>query len=121
MEELINIGNQHFYYSTVDQIEDDCALKESCAIIIDDFLLEELLGKGFTMIGKNVNQIIIISENVNKALSQLIGKDVLLLSAGSLKEAVGIAVLGEDLNKYIICIPKEDKDGAKSIVELLSV
>lgn len=121
MEELVNIGNQQFYYSTINQVVDKCVQKERCAIIVDEFHLEELLAKGEPIIGKCVNQIIIISDSVNKALGHLIGIDVLLLSACNLEEAVRIAILGEDLNKHIICIPKVEKDELKSIVELIVV
>ena len=121
MEELINIGDQQFYYSTIDQVVDKCSQKERCAIIVDEHHLGELLAKGEPIIGKCVNQIIIISDKVNSALEQLENKDVLLLAALDLQEAIRFAILGEDLNKHIICVPKVDGNELKNIIELLIV
>jgi len=121
MEELVNIGNQQFYYSAIDQVVDKCSQKERCAIIVDELHLDELLAKGEPIIGKCVNQIIVISDSVNKALKHLEDKNVLLLAACNLQEAIRFAILGEELNKHIICILKEEKDELKSIVELIVV
>ena len=121
MEGLINIGGQQFYYSTIDQVVDKCSRLESCAIIVDEIHLDELLAKGEPIIGKCVNQIIIISQNVNKALKKLENKNLLLLAACNLKEAIRIGVLGEGMFKDIICIPKQEESELKSIVELIIV
>jgi hypothetical protein len=121
MEELINIDGQQFYYSTIDQVVERCSKKEKCAIIIDESHLDDLLSKGMDIIGECVDQIIIISENVNLALEQLKDKDVLLLSAKNLKQAIQYAILSTELNNEVICIPKEGKDETSEIIELILV
>lgn len=116
MKELINISGQQFYYSTVDQVIERCSLEGRCAIIIDESHLNDLLTKGGNIIGGCVDQIIIISENVNTVLSQLEGVSVLLIAVGSFEEAVRVAILGTSLSKEVICISKEDE---KTVEKLL--
>ena len=117
MQELINISDQLFYYSTIDKVIESCSQKENCAIIIDENYLNEFLVNGNDVIGSNINQIIIISECVNTVLSRLEGVSVLLLAAVSLKDAVKLAVLGEALSKVVVCVPKGD---ANSVAEALA-
>ena len=96
-----------------------CSQKEKCAIIIDESHLDEFLTKGVNIIGECVNQIIIISENVNTALIRLGEVSVLLVAAGSFEEAVRIAILGASLNKEIVCILKEDEKIASDIIDVI--
>ncbi len=119
MKELINISGQQFYYSTVDQVIERCSQLERCAIIIDESHLDEFLTKGGNIIGECVDQIIIISENVDTALSQLKGVSVLLIAAGSFEEAVRVAILGTALSKEVICIPKEDEKTVGDIIDVI--
>ncbi len=109
MQELIKISDQQFYYSTIDQVIESCSQKENCAIIIDEYYLDEFLKNGGDVIGSNINQIIIISECVRNLLSNLKGVSVLLLSAVSLEDALKLAVLAEALSKDVVCVPKEDE------------
>lgn len=119
MKELINISGQQFYSSSVDQVIERCSDKENCAIIIDESHLDEFLSKGENIIGKCVNQIIIISENVNAALSKLEGVVVLLIAVNSFEEAVRVTILGEKLSKEVICILKEDENKIGEIIDLI--
>ena len=119
MKELINISGQQFYYSTIDQVIERCSDKEGCAIIIDESHLNDFLNKGDKIIGECVNQIIIISENVNTAITKLEGVAVLLIAANSFEEAVRVAILGEALSKEVICIPKEDESTVGQIIEVI--
>ncbi len=119
MKELINILDQKFYYSTVDQVIEQFTRLERCAIIIDESHLDEFLAKGGDSIGKCVDQVIIISKNVNAALSKLKNVSVLLIAAGSLEEGVRLAILGTALSKEVICIPKEDEKTVGGIIEVL--
>ena len=119
MKEWVNISGQKFYYSTIEQLKDRCAQKEKCAIIIDDNHLEEFLTSGDSIIGRCVDQIIIISENVDTALIQLKDENLLLLSASSFEEAVRFAILGEKFFHDVICIPKEDENSAIKIIKAI--
>lgn len=110
---------QQFYYSTIDQVIERCSQKERCAIIIDESHLDEFLTKGENIIGECVDQLIIISENVNTALAQLEGVSVLLIAVGSFEEAVRVAILGTALNKEVVCIPKEDENTIGEIIDVI--
>ncbi len=116
---MINIGAQQFYYSTIDQVIERCSQENNCAIIIDESHLGEFLTKGVNVVGKCVNQMIIISENLNTVLSQMGGVSVLLIAVGSFEEAVRIALLGEALIKEVICIPKEDENTVREIIDVI--
>jgi hypothetical protein len=119
VKELINIGGQQFYYSTVEQVIDRCAKKEACAIIIDKIHLNELLTKGESIIGECVNQIIIISDDVNDAFTKLEGIGVLLIAAENFEEATRLAILGSAMSNAVICIPKEDEKTVGNIIEVI--
>jgi hypothetical protein len=119
MKELINISGQQFYYSTINQVIERCSLKEKCAIIIDESHLDEFLTKRENIIEECVDQLIIISENVDTALTQLEGVSVLLIAVGSFEEAVRVAILGTALSKEVICIPKEDENTVGEIIEVI--
>lgn len=119
MKKLINISGQQFYYSTISQVVERCSQKEKYAIIIDEIHLNELLDKGSKIIGQCVDQIIIISKDVNAALAQLEGVSVLLIAVISFEEAVRIAILGTALTKEVVCIPKEDEHTVGSIIDVI--
>lgn len=116
MQELINISGQQFYYSTIDQVIESCSQKENCAIVIDENYLDEFVQNKNDIVGDCVNQIIVISENVNTVLSLLEGVSVLLLAAVSLEEAARLAVLGEALSKEVVCVSKEDKTTVNEVL-----
>lgn len=119
MKKLINISGQQFYYSSIDQVIEQCSQKEKCAVIIDKIHLDEFLDKGNKVIGKYVDQIIIISENVDTALAQLEGVSVLLIAVMDFEEAVRIAIFGTALTKEVICIPKEDEKTVGNIIDVI--
>jgi len=121
MKELINISGQQFYYSTIDQLIERSSLKKKCALIIDNSFFDEFVIKGIDTIGTCVNQIIIISGNTNTALIQLIGKDVLLMTADNFEEAVRFAIYGSTLSTEVICIPKEDETKTSQIIDVIVV
>ncbi len=121
MKELINISGQQFYYSTIDQLIERFSQKEKCALIIDNNHFEELIKNGVNIIGDNVNQIIIISGNMNAALIQLIGKDVLLMAADDFIQAAHFAIFGEALSANIICCVNQDENSVKTILSGIEV
>ncbi len=118
MQKLIKISDQQFYYSTIDQVIESCSQEEDCAIIIDENYLDQFLENGGDVIGTNINQVIIISESVNTALSKLEGVGVFLLAAVSLEDAVRLAVLGEALSKEVVCVSKEESAVTKILNEI---
>jgi hypothetical protein len=119
MKELNNISGQKFYFATIEQLKDRCSQKEKCAIIIDEDHLKELLTFGLSVIGECVDQIIIISENVDTALVQLKDEDLLLLSIDSFEDAVRLAILGSIFFHDVICILKEDENVASEILKAI--
>ena len=119
MEELINIAGKQFYYSTMDQLIERCSQKEKCALIIDNDHIDELLNKAMDIIGTCVNQLIIVSGNVNTTLPHFIGKDVLIMAADNFEEAVRFAIYGDALSKEVICIPKEEDNIKGKIVDII--
>ncbi len=118
MNELINISGQQFYYSSLNELTGRWSQKEKCAIIIHESYLDDFLTNHRNIIGES-GQIIIISENVNKALSQLEGVNVLLIAVESFEEAVRIAVLGSALIKKVICLPSEDEHTASTVLNAM--
>jgi hypothetical protein len=121
MKELINISGQQFYYSTIDQVIEGCSGNKKCALIIDEQHWEELMSKGQNTIGECINQIIIISDNVNNAVKDLEGVGVMVIAAGSLNEAVRIAIFGAALSQEVYCIPNECEDNLGGIVSEMGV
>ncbi|MGB0882146.1 MAG: hypothetical protein ACPGSO_04275 [Vicingaceae bacterium] len=116
MQKLVKILDQQFYYSVIENIHTLCSQKEISTIIIDDIYFDELLEKSKNSIGSNINQIIIISENINQIISKLVGLDVLLLAAQDLEEAINLAVLGEPLSNSVACFVKESEEVVSAIL-----
>jgi len=119
MKGLINILGQHYYYSTINELIKQDSLKEVSAIIIEELYLEEFLLKGKKILQKDVDQIIIISENVDTAISNIEAIGILLISAESFENALKIASLSSDSCKEIICIVKEDENKISEILNTI--
>lgn len=117
MKELINITGQKFYYTSINQLIERCPQQEECALIIDSNQFDEFISKGMNTIGACVNQLIIISGNMNTSLSQLIGKDLLLMAADNFEEAAKFAIFGEALSKNVMCAVGHDEKSLKTILE----
>ena len=120
MKELINISGQQFYYSIIDQVIERCSQKENCAIIIDENCLDEFMDNAKELVGISVNQLIINSKNLNKALVQLEGANVLLTSVGSLEEAVKISICGIELSKHVVCISEKSESEVGIVLESIA-
>jgi hypothetical protein len=116
MHKLTNISVQQFYYSTIDQLIERCSQQEKCALIIDNNQFDDLVNKGMNIIGDSVNQIIIISGNMNTSLPQLIGKDVLLMAADNFEQAARFAIYGEALSTNVICCVNQDENAVNAIL-----
>ena len=121
MKELINIAEQKFYYTSIDHLIEQCSQYEECALIIDNNQFDDLLSKGEEIIGACVNQLIIISGNMNTSITQLIGKDVLLMAADNFEQAVKFTIFGEALSKNIMCVVDQDENSLKSILGVIIV
>lgn len=116
MEALITINNQQFYYAEIPELV-DFSSSNKCAVIIDENKLEELL-KSAVKIGSNhVNQIIVITDNLNAAYSNIKNSNVFIISAHSLEQAVQFAVFSAELSQKICCISKIETSNLKEVIE----
>lgn len=120
MIELINISGCKFYYSTIDQVIERCSQMKKRSVIIDENYLEEFL-KSNNVVGLCINQIIIISKNVDKALSQLEGRNVLMISAGSFEEAIKISLFGVELSDGVICIVDREESDVQEVINEIGI
>jgi len=109
MEELINILDQQFYYSHVDGLMDGCARFDKCAIIIEEEELLSFLEVGMELIGRKINQVVVISENLNVIYKKLHACNVLLISALDFKEAVRFSIMNTEITKDVVCVSKESE------------
>ena len=121
MDMLIDISEQQFYSAKIDHLVEKCSQKERCAIIIDEKELEEFISKSKAIVGKSVNQIIVISENLNTVHPLFEGEKVLLISALNYEEAVKIAISGVELSQQVICIADKEDSVLKRVIEEISV
>ncbi len=121
MKLLGNISGQQFYYCAIDDLIDRCSQVEKCAIIIDEGHLEKFLTNGISIIGVCVNQIIIIGGDVNTAFLRFKDENLLLLAANSFEEAARFAMLGSGFFHDVICIPKEDENTAREIINSIKI
>jgi len=119
MEKLIKIAGQQFYYSTIKDIVNQKIKVGKCAIILDEEDLEVLINSS-SILGNEVSQLIIIGKSLSRSYHQLKGKNILLLSANDLDEAIRFAILSVELNKNIVCTSKGSKDKVKEIMEELA-
>ncbi len=106
MEMLINIKDQQFLEASVEELNGFCA-ENNCAIVIDEFNLEKLIDSGIKTALNKKNQLIIISENVNQALSVLVGVEVLLVAASNLNQAIKLAIDSAEMNKNVLCVVQD--------------
>lgn len=118
MKRLIDISGKRFYHSMIDQVIEEYSSKGKCAIIIDENYLDEFSNNAGELIEKSVNQLIIISENLNEISLQIVKSNVLLVSVGDLEEAVRIAVLGA-YNHEVIYVSEKDEKEFKRVIELI--
>lgn len=120
MNEVINILDQQFYSAEINQAIEQCYQNEKCAIIIDEEQLNDFLSLGKEIVGKQVNQIIIISENLNMSYPLFEGCYVLLVSVVSFENAIKIARSGAELINVVVSISDSAEIAHKRLVEILS-
>jgi hypothetical protein len=120
MNELVNIPGQQFYSSTIDQAIGKCSQKEQCAIIVDENCLAELIARGKEVVRKSVNQIIVVSGNLNAVYPLFEGEKVLLISAVSVEEAIKFSVFSAELSSDVIYVSDKKEAELQHVVELLS-
>lgn len=111
----LKIGAQQFYYSTVSQFKEVCVKLKECAVIVDASYFESLVLDNNFVFDKHVNQLIVVGNNLNKVLGSLGGKELLVVAASNVQEALQIAVLAEDLNKKFVCVLKESEEEFKKL------
>jgi len=121
MDKLINISGQQFYSSTIDQTIEQCTPNKKCAIIVDENCLAEFIACGKEIVRNSVNQIIVVSENLNAVYPLFEGENVLLISAVSIEEAIKVAVFSTELSNDVVYVSNKEAAELQYVVELLSV
>lgn len=118
MEPVITIKDQHFYYVGISELI-TFSNDNKCAVIIDEDQVQHLLDANPVIDGKHINQIIVISENLQSALSKLSGFCVFSMLAVDLDEAVRFSIFSADINQHVCCVTNVDKPKLKELVELV--
>lgn len=120
MESLITIKEQQFYSADVTEIL-EFSSSNKCAIIIDENHLTELLATNANYSKSQISQIIIISDTLNTVLPNFIGKNVFIIAAIGVEQAIGMAFQSEDLNDKVVCILDQNDNELKQIIESVVV
>lgn len=120
MKELINIHNIQFYHSSIPELI-QYGSTNKCALIIDEPNLEKLISEGLEKVSGQVNQMIIISENLNACLPSLKDIDAFIVAANDFDQAVRFSIFSAELNKDVICVIEEDNAKSKELIELVVV
>jgi len=120
MKALINISGQQFYSSTIDQAIEQCFDKENCAIIVDENCLAELMVKGEEAVRESVNQIIVVSENLNTVYPLFEEENMLLISAVGVEEAIKFFVFSAELSSDVVYVSEKKEAELQHVVELIS-
>ena len=120
MKPIITIKNQHFYYAEIAELAEFLSNKK-CAIILEEDKLIALVESKLQIDAEHINQLIIISENLNNCMDLIVGKDVFVMSAQNFEEAVRLAVNSSELNENVICILNMDTVRFKESIELIMV
>lgn len=117
MEELINISDQKLYYSNVESIIKEGLHFDKCAIVVDEPDLCLLLDDNADLIGEKIDQIIVVGEKLSVVFTHLYRKDVFLLSALDLKEAIRFVIISRELTKEIVFVSNQDKESIKQLID----
>ena len=107
MKDLANIQGQQFYSASISELLSYCSAN-NCAIVIDDVNLNQLIDAGLDNLKERASQFIIISENVNAAVSPLIGTNVFMIAANDISQAVELARHSSILNNKVVCVVQDE-------------
>lgn len=115
MSGLINISNQVFYTSTVEDLSSKIISNDKCALIISENDIESLMSESRGFVDR-VNHAIIISENLDTVSAFFEGINVLLISAKNLSEAVNLSIIG-DYSEEVIYVTKNGADDLQEVAK----
>lgn len=118
MSDVINISDLQFNTSSIEEVSEKCISKNKCALIISENDVTSMMSKSKDVVGKSVNQIIIISEDLSSVSNAFEGINVLLISAKSLEEAVQLSVTGE-YSEEVIYVSNNGGDDLKQVIKSL--
>ncbi len=119
MNDPINILDQQFYSFNIDEIVKECSSEKRCTLIIDENNLAEFLAQCKEFVGKSVNQIIVISENLNTVSNHFEGINVLLISAKSIEEAVKFSIYGASLSSNVVYVSDKGENELQRVLKLI--
>jgi len=117
MEKIIKLSGQQFHFSRKEKLIENCASINNCAIIIDEDNLNNLIENGDKYIGSSVKEIIVITNNLNPYFEKLISKNILLIKAKSLNDAINLAINSKSFISDVI-MAVADKG---TILEIINV
>lgn len=119
MEKLIDTNGQSFYSTTIETVAGSINTENNSAVILAGNDLSLFFEHANQLIGKNINQIIVIGENVNNLYNKVKDiKNVFIISAASIKDATKIALNSSSISKNVIYITSVSSN--QSITDLLN-
>ena len=122
MEILINTPGQTFYYSSLEELLHYCEEKDNCAVIISHTDVNDFIEKLNEKINSCISQLIVIADNVNDVIIKAKDKDLLIISAINIKDAVQIALNSSAICKDVICVSStESSKNFADMVELVII
>jgi hypothetical protein len=122
MEILINTPGQTFYYSSIEELLNYCEEKDNCAVIIFHTDVNDFIEKLNDKINPCVSQLIVIADNVNDVIAKTIDKNLLVISAVNIKDAIQIALNSSAMCKDVICVSSiESSKSFTDMVEMVIV
>jgi len=119
MDPLVKIKGQEFHTVALNEVSVSCSHTNRCVVVIDESDLVAFVENGMENILTSVNQIIIISKNLNSARTLFEGINVLLISVQNLEEAMKVSVMGEGYSKEVAYVTNEDSSEWQRLVEML--
>jgi hypothetical protein len=122
MEILINTPGQTFYYSSIEELLTYCDEKDNCAVIIFQADVNDFIEKLNDKINSCITQLIVIADNVDDVIAQASDKNLLVISAINIKDAIQIALNSSAMCKEVICVSSiESSKSFTDMVEMVIV
>ena len=117
MEVLINTPGQTFYYSSIEELLNYCEEKDNCAVIIFHVDVNDFIEKLNDKINSCISQLIVIADNVNDVIAKASDKNLLVISAVNIKDAIQIALNSSAMCKNVICV--SSTESSKSFTDMV--
>ena len=114
------MSSRQTYVSSIEQAVKLCSVKEKCALVVDEKFFDEFLIQSKSLTEKSVNQIIVVSENLNMVYPLFKDKNMLLISVSDIEEALKFYVFGAELSNEVVFVSDKNETELQREVELLS-